>query len=316
MAITRYLQIAEEEKFAEEADRATAKTIDPESVEIDPEDEDKLIHEGISGLDRIAVLGMYSTAGDISTPFDNVVTPWFFKWALGGYEQEATTNKFFPQRKPTLTSFTAWTGRDVMEQVFLGNVVEELELEVEDEWAMLTVSTVGAKDKKGTLEDTLDYDEGDVFAAPSVEIERGQTDLTAHVDAMTLTIETGADMEEAHGPGSRFPKRAYTGEMVVELEMEIGFTQLDQLESFWGGTNGPSESDIEDFSLTLHVGQDIDIILPRAVYIQSQQPVEGRDHITQTVVARGLVDPQQGNEGPIIVSVDNGEDYSGPGETV
>lgn len=305
MAITRYLKIAEEKEFAKKASEDDRFTLDPESAEIDPEDDDKLIYEGMSGLDRLVEPGPYSTDGDIETVFDKEITPWFFKWALGGYEKDGDTHKFYPDRKPTMTSFTAWIGKDIMEHVFLGNVIEELELEVEDEWAELTVSVLGAKDEKDDLDEDIKYDEGSVFASHAVEVERGDNDMTADVDSLTLTIETGAEVEDAIGPGSRFPQKAYTGEMKVELEMELGFTHKDELVKYWGDKDGPSKNEVEDFDLTIHIGDDIDIIIPRAVYTQAEQPAEGRDHITQTVVARGLVDPDEDNEGPVVVTVED-----------
>lgn len=308
MAITRYLKIAEEKEFGEKASKDDRFTLDPESAEIDPEDDDKLIWEGMSGLDWLAAVGPYSTSGDIVLPFDKNVAPWFFKWALGGYEKDGKTHKFFPDRKPTLTSFTAWIGKDITEQIFLGNAVEEIELEVEDEWAEMTVSTVGQKDEKGELDDKIKYDVTDAFTAPMVTVERGDdNDMTADVDSLTLTISTNAEVEDAIGPGSRFPQKAYNGELEVTLEMELGFTKTDELERFWGGSDGPSKDTIEDFPITLHLGEDVDVQLPRAIYTQAEQPAEGRDTIVQTLTAQGLVDPDEDNEGPIIVSVDGND---------
>src|SRR5699024_6667602 len=130
------------------------ETLDPETVSIDPEDEDKLIYEGMGGLDRTVGLGIYSTAGDITLPIDDLATGWFWKWALGGYEVNGTegdneeggeptapyTHIFSPSTKALMDSFSAKVGKDIFEHIYLGNVIESIELEMEDEWALMTVS--------------------------------------------------------------------------------------------------------------------------------------------------------------------------------
>src|SRR5690625_3873702 len=121
MAITRYLKIGEESEYAVEATEY-AETLDPESASIDPEGDDKLIYEGMGGLDRTAGLGVYSTAGDITIPLDDLATGWFWKWALGGYEVTGTddgegtisapyTHIFTPKLGGLMDSFSAKIGK-------------------------------------------------------------------------------------------------------------------------------------------------------------------------------------------------------------
>lgn len=317
MAITRYLKIGEESEYAVEATEY-AETLDPESASIDPAGDDKLIYEGMGGLDRRAGLGVYSTAGDITLPLDDLATGWFWKWALGNYEVTGTddgegnitapyTHIFSPATTPLMHSFSAKIGKDVFEHVFLGNVVSSISLEVANEWALMTVSTVGAKDKKSTLDANIEYTEGTYFTAPMASLRKNNVDISASINSLTLSIETGANIEDSAGFGSRFPTKAFRGALVVNLEAELGFDSVEELIAFWGDDEGPSTTNIDEFSYTLSFGDNLDFIFPRLVYTASGQPAEGRENITQSVTARALYDDVN-KEGPIIVSLTNNKE--------
>lgn len=317
MAITRYLKIGEESEYAVEASEY-AETLDPESASIDPAGDDKLIYEGMGGLDRRAGLGVYSTAGDITIPLDDLATGWFWKWALGNYEVTGTddgegnitapyTHIFSPATTPLMHSFSAKIGKDIFEHVFLGNVVSSISLEVANEWALMTVSTVGAKDKKSTLEQNIEYTEGTYFTAPMASLRKNNVDISASINSLSLSIETGANIEDSAGFGSRFPTKAFRGALVVNLEAELGFDSVEELIAFWGDNDGPSTTNIDEFSYTLSFGDNLDLIFPRLVYTASGQPAEGRENITQSVTARALYDDVN-KEGPIIVSLTNNKE--------
>lgn len=317
LAITRYLMIGEESEYAVEATEY-AETLDPESASIDPAGDDKLIYEGMGGLDRRAGLGVYSTSGDITMPLDDLATGWFWKWALGNYEVTGTddgegnitapyTHIFSPATTPLMHSFSAKIGKDIFEHVFLGNVVSSISLEVDSEWALMTVSTVGAKDKKSTLEQNIEYTEGTYFTAPMASLRKNNVDISASINSLSLSIETGANIEDSAGFGSRFPTKAFRGALVVNLEAELGFDSVEELIAFWGDNEGPSTTNIDEFSYTLSFGDNLDLIFPRLVYTASGQPAEGRENITQSVTARALYDDVN-KEGPIIVSLTNNKE--------
>lgn len=342
--------IGEESSYAEEA-KEYPETLDPETASIDPEGEDKLVYEGMGGLDRRAGLGIYSTAGDITLPVDDLATGWFWKWALGNYEVIAPdddngeddndngddggngggdnggddggeddsgdsggstltessgkyTHIFSPSTEALMDSFSAKIGKDIFEQVYLGNVIESIELEMEDEWALMTVSTLGAKDKSGTLSDDVEYTDGMLFTAPMASLSKNETDISPSINSLGMTIETGASIEESAGFGSRFPTKAFRGSLLVELELELGFDSPDELITFWGEKDKPSETTIEEVEYTVSLGDNLDFIFPRLVYIGSEQPAEGRDGIVQTVTARALYDDKN-KEGPLIISLTN-----------
>lgn len=314
MAITRYLMIGEETAYAEEATEYP-EVLDPESASLDPESDDKLIYEGMGGLDRTVGLGVYSTSGDISLPLDDLATGWFWKWALGGYEVAGTddgsgtdiapfTHTFFPATTSLMDSFSAKIGKDIFEHVFLGNVVSSISLEMDSEWANMSISLVGAKDKKTTLAETVDYTEGNLFTAPMASLSKDNVDISAKINSLSLSIETGANIEDSAGFGTRFPTKAFRGALVVSLEAELGFDSDEELLAFWGENDGPSITNIEEFGYTLSFGDNLDFIFPRLVYTSSGQPAEGRDNITQSITARALYDDTN-KEGPVIISLTN-----------
>ncbi|WP_096190144.1 phage tail tube protein [Evansella halocellulosilytica] len=304
MGITRYLGIAEEQDYGVKVE--AREFIDPESAELDPEGEDKLIYEGMSGIDRVAAPGPYSIGGELTVPLDHKVSPWFFKWALGSVETSGDeapyTHTIKPAQDPLMKSFTARIGKDIMEHVFHGCVATSLNIEAENEWVQMTVGVAGAKDSKDSLDQPVTFTEGNIFAAHQVEMELNSTNETAKVESFSLNIETGADVESAIGPGSRFPKRGYRGGLVVDLELSLGFENLDELERFWGSSDGPSQS-LEDFGATIYIGSDIEITLPKLVYTGMTQPVGGRERIEQTATARALVNGD--GDGPVMIKVTN-----------
>ena len=317
MAITRYLKIGEEANYGEEATEYD-ETLDPETANLESGDDDKLIYEGMSGLDRIVGLGVYSTSGSITLPVDDLATGWFFKWALGGYEVTGTddgsgnmvapfTHMFYPQRSALMKSFSAKIGKDIFEHIFLGNVVESIEIEMDSEWALMTVNAIGSKDKRSTLEENIEFTEGNLFTAPMASLTKDGIDVSPKINSLSLSIETGASIEDSAGFGSRFPTKACNGSLVVSLELTLGFDDMTELEAFWGDISGPSENNIEEVSYTLNLGNSLDFIFPRLVYTASNQPAEGRDFIEQSVTARALYDPTT-QEGPIIISLTNSKE--------
>jgi len=135
-------------------------------------------------------------------------------------------------------------------------------------------------------------------------LRKNDVDKSASINSLSLSVETGANIEDSAGFGSRFPTKAFRGGTVVELELELGFDSEEELLSFWGENDGPSTSAIDEFGYTLSFGDNVDFIFPRLVYTSSGQPAEGRENIAQSLTARALYDDKQ-KEGPIIVSITN-----------
>ena len=111
-------------------------------------------------------------------------------------------------------------------------------------------------------------------------------------------------MEPFFGFGSRFPSKHIKGSFLVEGEFTLAFESMAQLERFWGSATGPVSETPSAFNVWINVGPNLDIIIPRAIYTQVQQPVSGRDSIEQTVTVRGLVDASSGT-GPVEITLNN-----------
>ncbi|SHF32752.1 hypothetical protein SAMN05444392_11556 [Seinonella peptonophila] len=83
----------------------------------------------------------------------------------------------------------------------------------------------------------------------------------------------------------------------------MGFFSTVQLEKFWGSATGPNPSTLSEHALTIDVGSNFDILIPRFVYTSMTQLLEGRERIEQTATLRGLV--ASDGVGPIEFSVTN-----------
>ncbi|MCH5586316.1 phage tail tube protein [Shimazuella sp. AN120528] len=305
MGITRYFSYGEEATFGTPA--LAVETIDPESAELDPSGDQALIYEGVSRLDRTVAPAFYRSEGSLSTPVDLTAFAWFLKWALGGYTVTGTapsfTHHFFPEQSALMKSFTARVGKDVFEHIFTGCVVDSLSLELDDGFFVGSVDIAGGADQKGTLQANPTFTQGEIYAPHQVTAEINGVDESATIEKLSIKIETGADNEAGRTIGSRFPRRAYRGAFSVEIELGLSFFSTMQLERFWGTATGPSTNKLTEIDTVIHVGDNMDILIPRAVYTAMSQPLSGRDRIEQTATIRALV--KADGTGPIEFSITN-----------
>lgn len=312
LGITRYFSFAEETIFGTFV--PAVETIDPESAELDPSGDQALIYEGVSRLDRTVAPAPYRSEGSFSTPFDLTAFPWFLKWALGGYTVTGTystfTHHFFPEQSALMKSFTARVGKDVFEHLFSGCVVGSLSLELDDGFFTGSVDIMGGADQKGTLQASPTFTQGEIYAPHQVTAEIDGVDESANIESFSISIDTGADNEAGLTIGSRFPSRAYRGALAVKIEMGLSFFSTTQLERFWGTATGPSINKLTEIETTIYVGENIDILIPRAVYTAMSQPLSGRDRIEQSATIRALV--KDDGTGPIEFSITNDKESYNP----
>jgi hypothetical protein len=307
MAFTRYLGLARETTFGVEATTGFVY-VDAESAELEAAGDSIIVFEGMSGLDYSMTGGRYSIEGSFGLPVDDNAIGHIFRGVLGGYTKTGTapsiTHEFFADRTKVDT-YTVQVGKDIVEQVYLGTGFVGTTLELEDGLLVASVDVVGQKDKKGVASPSKNLSamtQGAIFSAKDVNITLGATDESGKIQSMSLTIENG--MEPFFGFGSRFPSKHMKGGFLVEGEFTLAFESTAQLEKFWGGSTGPVVGTPSAFGVTVNVGPNMDIILPRAIYTQASQPVAGRDRLEQTVTVRGLVDAATG-DGPVNITLTN-----------
>lgn len=314
MAVTRYFSFAEETTFGVPV-LSGGETIDPESAPVDPNGESMIVYEGVSGLDRIVVPGNYTSGGSVTAPFDLKAAPWFLKWLLGGYQVSGGgptyTHTFFPQQDSLLKSFTARVGKDKFEHVFSGCVVSSMSLTGDANIINATVNILGGKDQKEDLNPSPTFTYGNVYAPCNVTMEVDNVDRSIYIERFTLNIENGADNASGITFGSRFPRRAYRGALLVTMELGVSFFDTSELERFWGDPAGAVGCQTPGtYNTIIHLGTDIDIILPRCVYTAVTTPLEGRERIQQTVSLRALAS-MDGLTSPITFAITNDvEEYA------
>lgn len=201
------------------------------------------------------------------------------------------THVFSVKRSPTIEhSFTARVGKDSFEHAFAGCVLSSLQVAVERDFAMMTLGILGAKDSKETLAASpIGWTDGAVFAPHEVTADVAGSDASAIVETLTLNLQSNANVEDGVTIGSRFPRRAYWGSFMADLSMTLAFADDAELQRYWGGATGPADT-LTEFAVDLHFGANMDIALPRGIYMTAAQPVGGRDRVTQDVTFRALYD--------------------------
>lgn len=307
MSFTRYLGIAKEATFGTEVTSGFTY-VDAESAEIEATGDSIIIYEGMGGLDYTMTAGRYSLEGSFTLPVDDKSIGHIFRGVLGGYTKTGTAPRIthqFSADRTKVDTYTIQVGKDIMEHIYIGVGFTAVTLELEDGLLVASVDVIGQKDKKGSSypsKSLSDLTRGNVFSSKDVTIALGSSNESGKIQAMSLTIENG--MEPFFGFGSRFPSKHIKGSFLVEGEFTLAFESTAQLEKFWGGATGPIVGTPSAFNVAINVGPDLDIVIPRAIYTQVQQPVSGRDRIEQTVTLRGLVDASSGT-GPVEVTLLN-----------
>lgn len=85
---TRYVRLVEETTHGTPV--AGGVYADPQSVTLDPPDDQALIWPSASGVDRQLAAGPYISEGDVVLPLDDVVLGYLLKWLLGQYTTTGT----------------------------------------------------------------------------------------------------------------------------------------------------------------------------------------------------------------------------------
>lgn len=266
-----------------------------------PADTNMIYGGGLGKSARTYRPGYYAPAGNVVYAFDIATIAPVLRWTLGGYKYTAGTqpdpNKhaIWGTGDTVLPSFACDLGKDIFEHQFLGCVVSNLEIAVENEFCQATIGIMAQKDAKATLKapSALKIPSEYPLAFHEVTAKIGDTDKSAMIKSLKLSVDNGVTADSGRTLGSRYPRRLLGYERTVTYTMNMLFEDLTELERFWGGKTGPviggsTEVPIE-IMFDAGTDGDMSILLPKTVYTGVQQQPSGRDEIVQVVNGRAFI---------------------------
>lgn len=249
MAITRYVGIKEEATYGTEASDSTYD-FDMGSVGLDSPDDPNIALPTLQRFQTRHIPGFYSPGGPMEYPIDIHTIGWFLKWALGGYEfTEGTSpaknvHEFWATPEYELPSFTTRVGKDNFEHVFIGCIINKLNLSIENELAMAKLDVVAQQDTKDALRETLNTLDPTLFpmAFYNVATTIDAVDVSADVKTWSWDFSNGVKPEDGQGQGSRFPyhMKPGAGECTLGVKWEGDIEDIeDKIEEYWANAAGP-----------------------------------------------------------------------------
>lgn len=304
-AVLRYLGIGMESQFGVEV--LADYHVDIASSSLDsPSDPNIPFTGGSSRGNRKYRPSSYLCSGGVEFPVD--VNTIGLLLALLFNQVEVTgpdgggiyTYTFVPNRHDLiLPSATMRLGKDNFEHVFPGCIVNQLDISVDNELAMIAVDVQGGKDKFGTLKPfhLLNLTESFPLAFHETVVTIGEgagNDRSADIDSVNIGFNNNASTEEGTRMGSRFPAAGYAGDFEVTLNMDIVFETMEEKEIFWGHEDGPGEHSTTETEATVKFDAgDAGHLLftfPRIVFAEVPVQPSGRDKVVQSVSCRVFVD--------------------------
>jgi len=226
-------------------------------------------------------------------------------YATGVTPDEACTTDYeHGQYKHTITCMndielptaTVRLGKDAYEHVFPACALGGISLKVEREMARLSMEITGGPDEPATLKTYSDLkfppDKYQVFHSMKFEYadkDGSYSDVSAKVNALTLSAKNNADAEAGLGLNSRYPGKIYAGARELSVELTLKFEGKEHKEDFWGGAGGPTTTPTEKkCKITLDSGGaagygDTTIEAPRALIRSAPHQPSGRDRMEETL---------------------------------
>lgn len=307
--ILRYLGLAEETTFAEP--KEAEFHVDIASASLDTPSDTHLDFESSMGRGaRMHRPGFYSPSGNIVYAFDIKTIRWLLKWTLGGYVFTDLDNlhEIYASDDTDLPSFTARLGKDLFEHVFAGCKINSLEISVEDSFCQATAELIAVKDSKAVLKEQhelilpTDYP----LAFYDVTMNLDNSDISSQVKSFTLSISNGIDAANGRSIGSRYPRKLLAASREITLSSSMFFEDTSQLERFWGGSLGPSETGSQEYNLEFNFdaggGKGMIIKLPRVIHTSVNLQPSGRDELVQEISAKAYMGSMYLNDGASITT--------------
>lgn len=329
--IIRYLGIGIEDKYAVSpdeygADIASEIHLDIASADLDTPDDSILTYDGGIGRSQRTIRpGAYIPSGSINYALDINTIAYLLYLVLGNGEQvdpDTTTNKyiFTSGQNIKLPGATFYLAKDLFIHKFLGTVINQLTITVDNEFAEASFDVIAQKDADGgaVVADlsTLDLPTEYPLAFHEVTFslnDFGQAVAEKEVENITLTINNNTDNTGGVVLGSRYPKYMLAQNLEVTVSFDIAFENKDEIEDFWGQAGGPAnKTPVEKvIEIDFDAGTDgkLNINLPKAFYNNINTQASGRDRLIQTIEVQTLLDVENNNP-DIIATLENNNEYA------
>ncbi len=214
----------------------------------------------------------------------------------GPTETQLHLHEIYASNLLLLPSFTAEVGKDAIEHVFTGSVMDTLALAVGDGLTTATMGIKSRKDEKVTLKTTAELLLPTAYpmAFYQVTAKLGSVDISADVNSLNINIANNTRAEDGRSLGAPYPSKIPAGARDLTNTASIVFEDETYYQKFWGGTSGPelTGATIEAFSVWFMAETGMMQFYYPSVYVESTraQP-SGKERIMQDVTWRALMDP-------------------------
>lgn len=300
----RYAGLAEESTLAPDPLPEAAQHLDIASASLDSPSEPRMIYDGGMGRSRRTPRpGFYSPSGDLAYAVDVQSIHRILKWTLGSYlftadapEVDTNRHEAYGGEEILLPSFTARVGKDLFEHVFAGCVVDQLQLEVSNEFVVATATIQAVRDSKATLKQVTELTLPEAYPLSFVDtnVSLGGSDASAKVRSATITIQNNLQADLGRRMGSRFPREIPAAARNIDVQLNVVFDSTDHLETFWGEADEPAESGagMTSATVTLDAGEDgqVELDMPSIQYAAVDLQPQGRAEIEQQITANAFAD--------------------------
>lgn len=315
--ILRYAGFKNESVYGTRVEGAATVHVDIASASLDSPSDVNLIYGG--GLGKSARTyrpGYYHPEGNVVYAFDIGTIAMALRWALKGYNftseggaGDLNLHEIWASEDITLPSFSVDLGKDAFEHRFMGCVLDTLTISVNNEFCEATLGIMAQKDAKAAL--ITDYDNLNLptqypLAFHEVGVKRIGTggggadeNISCKVKDFSLSIANGVNVDSGKGLGSRYPCRMPAFERTVTFDMNLIFEDTEELERFWGGSTGPTNTGTTslpiEFDFDAGTDGSMKMLLPKVLYTGVNLQPSGRDEMNQQITGRAFMAPVTGS---------------------
>lgn len=301
--VGRFFGLSLEEEFGDLPENPNWFWSEFGSADISPPDTQYGTYEGATSRTPIyATPANYMCSGPVALPADIINIGWVLLGILGEVESEYQGDGIWKHTftiADRLPTFTFAVGKELYQHNYTGITLDSLSMEYDDNFVVLGLDVIGGKDEKDDDPATVgvcDLPESILTSLMST-FERGGSDITPDIEEFELEINNNIEVDDNIPAAERYPKIAFPQQLEITINMDISFSDLETLEAFWGGANGPT-IEVEEEAILIEFVQEegakeITIKLPAAIAQSYSNPISGRDKIEQSISYQAIVDKEE-----------------------